>query len=199
MVGLAAASITVIAGQAAQAATPPNFPNNIVVFPQRDFVTIEGYANHVGENATVVVTRNGVETSRAVGRVAAGDVALEINHPGGVCWQGVTPDIKPNDVVRVSFPTGASDSTITQSPEVTPQAGEGFRTVGAFDLVVEGKRARRLPALAHRTAHRRPGPEGHGCGSPRHPRAVTSWSVHVNTHRPDVHHLPRELPLRDRR
>ena len=84
LVGLAAASITVIAGQAAQAATPPAFPNNIVVFPQRDFVTIEGYQGRVGQQATVVVTRNGVETSRAMGTVAAGDVALEINHPGGV-------------------------------------------------------------------------------------------------------------------
>jgi Fibronectin type III domain len=141
LVGLAAASITVIAGQAAQAADPPAAPNNIVVFPQRDFVTIEGYQGRVGQQATVTVTRNGVETSRAVGRVAAGDVALEINHPGGVCWQGVTPDIKPNDVVRVTFPGGASDSTRTQRPEVTPQAdGAGFRKVGAFDLVVEGTR-----------------------------------------------------------
>ncbi len=130
-----------IAGQAAQAADPPAAPNNIVVFPQRDFVTIEGYQGRVGQQATVTVTRNGVETSRAVGRVAAGDVALEINHPGGVCWQGVTPDIKPGDVVRVSFPGGASDSTRTQRPEVTPQAdGAGLRKVGAFDLVVEGTR-----------------------------------------------------------
>ncbi|MGH3336202.1 MAG: fibronectin type III domain-containing protein, partial [Nocardioides sp.] len=141
LVGLVAASIAVIAGQAVQAADPPAAPNNIVVFPQRDFVTIEGYQGRVGQQATVTVTRNGVETSRAVGRVAAGDVALEINHPGGVCWQGVTPDIKPGDVVRVSFPGGASDSTRTQRPEVTPQAdGAGFRKVGAFDLVVEGTR-----------------------------------------------------------
>ena len=130
-----------IAGPATQAATPPAAPNNIVVFPQRDFVTIEGYQGRVGQQATVTVTRGGVETSRAVGRVAAGDVALEINHPGGVCWQGVTPDIKPGDVVRVTFPGGASDSTRTQRPEVTPQADEtGFRKVGAFDLVVEGTR-----------------------------------------------------------
>jgi hypothetical protein len=141
LVGLAVASITVIAGQAAQSANPPAAPNNIVVFPQRDFVTVEGYQGRVGQQATVTVTRNGVETSRAVGRVAAGDVALEINHPGGVCWQGVTPDIKPGDVVRVSFPGGASDSTKTQRPVVTPQAdGTGLRKVGAFDLVVEGSR-----------------------------------------------------------
>ena len=146
LVGLAAASITVVAGQAAQAATPPAFPNNIVVFPQRDFVTIEGYQGRVGQLATVVVTRNGVETSRATGTVAAGDVALEINHPGGVCWQGVTPDIKPGDVVRVSFPAGASDSTVTQSPEVTAQAdATGVRKVGSADLVIDGQRSAGFP------------------------------------------------------
>ncbi len=136
LVGLAVAGITVIAGQAAQSADPPAAPNNIVVFPQRDFVTIEGYQGRVGQQATVTVIRKGVETSRAVGTVSAGDVALEINHPGGVCWQGVTPDIKFGDVVRVSFPGGASDSTKTQRPEVTE-----FRTEGAFDLVVEGVRS----------------------------------------------------------
>lgn len=69
------------------------------------------------------------------------DGGLEINHPGGVCWQGVTPDIKFNDVVRVSFPGGASDSTTTQRPEVSSQADStGFRKVGAFDLVVDGQR-----------------------------------------------------------
>jgi hypothetical protein len=146
LVGLAAAGITVVAGQAAQAATPPAFPNNIIVFPQRDFVSVEGYQGRVGQLATVTVTRNGVETSRATGSVAAGDVAFEINHPGGSCWQGVTPDIKPGDVVRVSFPGGASDSTTVQSPEVTPQAdATGVQVVGSSDLVIDGKRSAGFP------------------------------------------------------
>ena len=137
-VGLVLAGTAALAGQALAV---PAFPNNIVVFPQRDFVTIEGYQGRVGQQAVVTVTRSGVETSRAVGTIAAGDVALEINHPGGVCWQGVTPDIKPGDVVRVSFPGGASDSTRTQRPAVTAQPDDtGFRKVGAFDLVVEGTR-----------------------------------------------------------
>jgi hypothetical protein len=146
LLGLAAASIAVIAGQAAQAV--PAAPHNIVVFPQRDFVTLEGYTNRlteVGKTATVVVTRGGVETSRATGTITAGDVSLEINHPGGVCWDGVTPNIKPGDVVRVSVPGAGSDSTIVQTPEVTPQGGDGFRKAGAFDLVVEGKRSAGFP------------------------------------------------------
>lgn len=146
LVGLAAAGITVVAGQAAQAATPPAFPHNIVVFPQRDFVSIEGYDQLAfeGKQATVTVTRSGVETSRAVGTISGG--GFEINHPGGVCWQGVTPDIKPNDVVKLTFPGGASDSTTVQSPEVLPQAdATGVRSVGTSDLVIDGKRVAGYP------------------------------------------------------
>ena len=146
LVGLAAAGITVVAVPAAQAATPPAFPHNIVVFPQRDFVSIEGYDQLAfeGKQATITVTRSGVETSRAVGTITGG--GLEVNHPGGSCWQGVTPDIKPGDVVRVAFPGGASDSTTVQTPEVTPQAdATGFRKVGSADLVVEGQRSAGFP------------------------------------------------------
>ena len=118
LIGVAAAGITVVAVPAAQAATPPVFPHNVVVFPQRDFVSIEGYDQLAfeGKQATITVTRNGAETSRAVGTITDG--GLEVNHPGGVCWQGVTPDIKFGDVVRLSFPGGASDSTTTLRPEV---------------------------------------------------------------------------------
>ena len=133
LASLLAGSITVVAVQAAQAATPPVAPHNIVVFPQRDFVTLEGYEARAGQRAVVVVTRDGVETSRAAGTIGAGDPSLEINHPGGVCWQGVTPDIKFGDVVRVTFPGGASDSTRTQRPEVT-----SFTKQGDFSLVVNG-------------------------------------------------------------
>jgi len=42
-----------------------------------------------------------------------------VNHPGGVCWQGVTPNIKPGDVVSAHLSGGASDSTATLTPTVT--------------------------------------------------------------------------------
>ena len=38
-----------IAGAASAAV--PEFPNNLVVFPNRDFVTVEGYQDHIGETA----------------------------------------------------------------------------------------------------------------------------------------------------
>lgn len=89
-------------------AAPPDFPSNILVFPDRDFVTVEGFQDHVGETGTVEVTRNGQVVGSARGVVEAGDVAFEINHPGGYCWGAgtglaVTPDIKAGDVVSIAF------------------------------------------------------------------------------------------------
>src|SRR5919205_2006732 len=61
-------------------AAVPNFPDNVVVFPDRDFVTIEGYQDHIGETALVEVLRNGQVVGSAKGVVEEGDVAFEINH-----------------------------------------------------------------------------------------------------------------------
>lgn len=90
-------------------------PNNIVCFPERDFCTIEGFVNLVGQILTVDVTRDGKTVGSANGKVS-GDPALafEINHPGGLCWgEGttlkVTPDIIPGDLVTIksgSLPLG---------------------------------------------------------------------------------------------
>ena len=65
------------------AAAVPTFPDNLVVFPDRDFVTIEGYQDHVGQTATVEVLRGGQVVGSAQGVVEAGDVAFEVNHPEG--------------------------------------------------------------------------------------------------------------------
>src|SRR5919108_886657 len=89
-------------------AAVPAFPDNIVVFPDRDFISVEGYQNHVGETALVELTRAGKVIGSAKGVVEAGDVAFEINHPGGYCWGNgtdlqVTPDIRPGDKATISF------------------------------------------------------------------------------------------------
>ncbi|WP_236557554.1 hypothetical protein [Arthrobacter sp. 9AX] len=90
-----------------------------MVFPDRDFVTVEGYQDRIGQTATVEVRRPGggiVGSAQSV--VAAGDVAFEVNHPGGVCWGAgtglnVTPDIRPGDVVSIRFgPTEVGATTV---------------------------------------------------------------------------------------
>lgn len=96
----------------------PTFPNNLVVFPDRDFITVEGYQTRIGETATVEVDRPGVGVvGSAQSTIAAGEVAFEINHPGGVCWGAgtglnVTPDIRPGDAVSIKF-GGTEEGTTT--------------------------------------------------------------------------------------
>lgn len=138
LIGLVAGGVAMASTQVAQAV--PTAPDNIVVFPQRDFLTLEGYQGHVGDLATVVVKRGAVTTGTAQGTIAEGDPALEVNHPGGVCWQGVTPNIKPGDEVTVSFADGTTDSATTLTPEVT-----GYAKAGAADLVVRGIRTNAVP------------------------------------------------------
>ncbi|MBG6225477.1 hypothetical protein IWX63_002049 [Arthrobacter sp. CAN_A2] len=118
------AATSLLAIPAANAAVPV-FPDNLVVFPDRDFVTIEGYQNRIGQTATVEVRRPGVGVvGSAQSVVAAGDVAFEINHPGGVCWGAgtnlkVTPDILPGDTVSINFNGSEAGATVVQDTYVT--------------------------------------------------------------------------------
>lgn len=108
-------------GTGAASAAVPTFPDNVVVFPDRDFVTLEGYQDHIGEIGTVEVTRGTTVVGSAQGVVGEGDVAFEVNHPGGVCWGNgtslkVTPDIVAGDKVTIKFAgTGAGDTTVADA------------------------------------------------------------------------------------
>ncbi|MFD3444539.1 fibronectin type III domain-containing protein [Microbacteriaceae bacterium 4G12] len=122
VLGVATAGLVVTA-PAAFAAVPA-FPDNVVVFPDRDFVSVEGYERYAGEMATLQVTRGGSVVGSARSVVSDSGVAFEVNHPGGVCWGAgtglnVTPDIKAGDVVSIAFPDGTKDETTTSSATVT--------------------------------------------------------------------------------
>jgi hypothetical protein len=131
----AAVGVTVIPSGAAAAAGVPTFPDNLVVFPNRDFITVEGYQDHIGETAIIEVTRPGVGIiGSAAGVVAAGDVAFEINHPGGYCWGAgtglnITPDILPGDVASIRFGDAAIAQTVVQDAMVTADAVQNGSTV----------------------------------------------------------------------
>jgi hypothetical protein len=131
----ATVGVTAIGSQAVAAAGLPVFPDNLVVFPNRDFITIEGYQDHIGETATIEVTRPGVGIiGSAVGVVAEGDVAFEINHPGGYCWGAgtglnVTPDILPGDVASIRFGAAPVAQTTVQDAMVTADASISGSTV----------------------------------------------------------------------
>jgi hypothetical protein len=131
------------AGFVADAAVP-SFPDNVVVFPDRDFVSVEGYQNHVGETALVEVTRDGKVIGSAKGVVEEGDVAFEINHPGGYCWGNdtglnVTPDIRPGDKVGISFNGIDAGDTTVANAYVTGDMQLVANAAGVKDtLVVRG-------------------------------------------------------------
>jgi hypothetical protein len=114
------------------AAVPPAFPDNIVVFPDPDFVTIEGFQDRVGQIGTVEVRRGTEVIGSAKGTVEAGDVAFEVNHPGGLCWGAgtglnVTPDIRAGDVVSLAFDSGgtAGDTTVSSATVTADAALDG--------------------------------------------------------------------------
>ena len=53
-VGVTATTLTMVSPASAAV---PSFPDNLVVFPDRDFVSVEGFADHAGETATLQVKR----------------------------------------------------------------------------------------------------------------------------------------------
>ena len=133
VIAVGVAATATVGGVVASAAVP-TFPDNVVVFPDRDFVTIEGYQDHIGEDATVTVMRGTTLMGSAVGKVAEGDVAFEINHPGGYCWgagggPNVTPDIQKGDKVSIKFADGTSGDTTVSTGTAKWKTGD-FRVTG---------------------------------------------------------------------
>lgn len=124
----------IAAGAFVASAAVPAAPNNLLVFPNRDFVTVEGYTDHAGETALLEVTRGNTVIGSATATVSGGDVAFEVNHPGGVCWGNgtslkVTPNILPGDKATVSFGGNAAGDAKVQEAFVTNVAYDGLKTV----------------------------------------------------------------------
>jgi hypothetical protein len=88
---------------------PPVPPHGLIAFPSRDFISADGYTP--GTAYTFQVVRNGQIISTSTPVVADATGLAEVNHPGGGCWEGVTPNIQPGDQVRIVAPDGTSDAT----------------------------------------------------------------------------------------
>lgn len=135
LVGLSGGAM--VMAESASAAVLPTFPDNLLIFPNRDFISIQGYSEHKGETATVTVTRPSLGNKvvgSATGVVSGGDVAFEINHPGGVCWGNgtslkVTPDLLTGDVASISFGGTVVGDTEVQDAFVTQDASVSGSTV----------------------------------------------------------------------
>jgi hypothetical protein len=100
------------------AANPPVGPGNIEIFTKRDMVAIEGYVAQAGQDATIRVSRGGNLIGVARGVVDATGF-LEVNHPGGVCWDVVTPNITGGDEVTVEFEDGSGDGALAGTAVIT--------------------------------------------------------------------------------
>ena len=102
---------------------PPSLPINIIVFPSRDFISPSGFLPD--DVVTVQVIRRvsntgGIIVSSATGIIPTPDGFAEVNHPGGACWEGVTPEIRAGDLVR----------TIAYNPaNIGPGNPDGIRSI----------------------------------------------------------------------
>ena len=104
----------VSATTAVQAASPatapaPTAPHSLIGFPQRDFISATGYTPGAAYRFSVIRGGNVVSTSSPIVADATG--LAEVNHPGGACWQGMSPNIQPGDKIRITAPSGASEET----------------------------------------------------------------------------------------
>ena len=114
----------------------PVFPDNIIAFPERDFVTVEGFnglggtPTFAGKMLALHVYRSVAGTStlvgEALGTVSGTDIAFEVNHPGGYCWGDgstikVTPDIQSGDSLVLHNPSNNQvvAQTIVQNGIIT--------------------------------------------------------------------------------
>ena len=111
---MSAALVTFAPGMASAQTVdnPPLLPMDITVFPERDFVSVAGFRPNA--DVLIVVRRSG-QVGEASGRTDAAGV-IEVNHPGGVCWKNVTPDILPGDTIRVTYQDTKNNRTLVPIP-----------------------------------------------------------------------------------
>src|SRR5215217_3053230 len=127
---------------------PPISPHSLIAFPQRDFVSITGYqktqrltVDIVHPDGTVRTAGSGLIPKDDPSTADTTDGILEVNHPGGYCWQEVTPDIRPGDKLRVT------DDVTTVADETTVANVTAERPVqtAAGTVVVHGTAVGRPP------------------------------------------------------
>ena len=143
---MAAIALSALIAPIAARAAVPAFPDNITIFPDRDFVSIDGFSEHAGEQVTIEVRRPGVGvvgsatgTMASAALIAAGNPAIEVNHPGGICWGAggglqVTPDIRAGDVVSVKFA-----GTVVADATTLDAAVTGGTLTAPTTLVIQGR------------------------------------------------------------
>jgi hypothetical protein len=101
-------SVASNASTAVVANDPPVAPHSLIAFPARDFISATGYTP--GEPYFFSLIRGGTIINSG-SQAADATGLIEVNHPGGTCWNVNTPDIRPGDVVRITDSHGVADQT----------------------------------------------------------------------------------------
>lgn len=127
---------------------PPANGHMILAFPTRDFISSEGY--QADEHVDVFAIRNGIIVSSALNVIPAplpgsdpgSPLIVEVNHPGGACWGGITPDLRAGDIVRTI--TYGPDNAIRSVDQIRVSNVTGNKviviqpaTVGLADGILE--------------------------------------------------------------
>lgn len=76
---------------------PPVLPTTMIIFPTRDFISVDGFL--ADDRVDVLLIRDGRVISSSMNQIPSGGI-VEVNHPGGSCWDGATPDVRYGDIVR---------------------------------------------------------------------------------------------------
>ena len=139
LVSALAACLAIASPASAAINSPPAGGNEVTVFPERDFVAIDpGPPN---TDMMLRVVRNGIVIATSDVGTSDAEGLLEVNHPGGVCWAGFTPDLLPGDEVQAIQVDGAGnpildgggqpigDSTVVSGVSASPIEQVGSQLV----------------------------------------------------------------------
>lgn len=104
--------------------SPPAGGHVITSFPERDFISAEGYTP--GTEYTVNVLRGGFIVGTSAAKANAGGI-VEVNHPQLFpdvtnCWTQTTPNIQAGDVIEVLSAPDTGDRMTTANVAVTAKA-----------------------------------------------------------------------------
>ncbi len=113
-------SVRTAAVTAVIANDPPVDGHSLLGFYSRDFISATGYPAAEGPYVFSVI-RNNATVAQSVSFNSDATGLIEVNHPGGTCWAGLTPDMRVGDVIRITNAAGIADQTtimnvVTQLP-----------------------------------------------------------------------------------
>ncbi len=119
---------------------PPKAPHDVIGFPARDFISATGYVAGRAYNFSLFHPDGKQYASVNANASTDGTGTVEVNHPGGACWIGTTPNMKPGDVIRITDTTTgvAEQTTVANVAAERPLVQSVDAVTGGGTVVVHG-------------------------------------------------------------